>query len=78
MDGQFLAGGEFGTPGPRGRDGPPGPKGPRGPDGKGFASSMFFNTGLLWQGLFETVCVQKISQYLNCCFECTRRPPYKV
>ena len=26
----------------------------------------------------STVCVQKISQYRNCCFECTRRPPYKV
>ena len=26
----------------------------------------------------STACVQKISQYRNCCFECTRRPPYKV
>ena len=26
----------------------------------------------------STVCVQKISQYRNCCFECTRRPPYKI
>ena len=25
-----------------------------------------------------TVCVQKISQNRNCCFECTRRHPYKV
>ena len=26
----------------------------------------------------STVCIQKILQYWNCCFECTRRPPYKV
>ena len=26
----------------------------------------------------STVCVQKISQYRNCYFACTRRPPYKV